>query len=259
MNALVKAEGISIRSNGLDQGQALVHDLSFHIERGEVLGIVGESGSGKSLSALALVGLLDQPLQATGVLRLKGQSFQLNNASSLARLRGSDIGMIFQDPRASLNPVRTIGAHFLETLRTHRSLDRSGCREEAIGLLEEVGIGDPDKRLLQFPHHLSGGTCQRVMIALALAARPKLLIADEPTTALDTTVQAQVLDLIDRLREEEGMAVLFISHDLAVIADISDRVLVMRHGQQVETLTNEALFSAPAEDYTRSLVNLALG
>ncbi|WJS05470.1 ABC transporter ATP-binding protein [Roseibium aggregatum] len=253
----MKVTDLTIRTvgdKGFHEQKMLVNGIDFHVNPGEVLGIVGESGSGKSLSCLSLLGLTGRSLKSAGQLHFSGQTYSLEDPDALRALRGKKIGAVFQNPRASLNPVRTIGAHFFEVLDRHG--EGGGNRKsQATALLEAVGIGEASRRLEQYPHQLSGGMCQRAMIALALAARPRLLIADEPTTALDTTIQAQVLDLIDEIRTKDGMSVIFVSHDLGVIADIADRVAVMRCGTIVETSACTTLFSSPATPYARSLVN----
>ncbi|WP_417766682.1 ABC transporter ATP-binding protein [Stappia sp.] len=257
MNTILDVKNLSIFTDaqpGGSEPNILVNSVDFHVNPGEVLGVVGESGSGKSLSCLALLGLIDGSLKTRGTLRFSGRTFFLDDPGSLRDLRGKKIGAVFQNPRDCLNPVRTIGAHFYEVLRKHGVKRAEDPRRQVAKMLEAVGVGDPAGRLAQYPHQLSGGLCQRVMIALALVARPELLIADEPTTALDTTVQAQVLDLIDEIRTREGMGVIFVSHDLGVIADIADRVAVMRRGTIVETSECADLFHRPSTPYARSLV-----
>ncbi len=238
-------------------GPCLVRDVGFALADRQVLGIVGESGSGKSLTCLALAGLLDRSLVARGTLTVGGVRYDLSSAARLRALRGVTLGMIFQDPRASLNPVRTIGAHFDQVLRRHAPNTGTGRRCRMLELLDAVRVPAGTQRLGQYPHQLSGGLCQRISIALALAAHPRVLIADEPTTALDTTVQAQILDLLDGLRAEHGMAVILISHDLAVISELADAVAVMQDGRIVESADLPALFDAPQSPYTRRLVGLA--
>ena len=255
-DTLLEAANISIRPRQRVSDRWLVDSVGFELNRGEVLGLVGESGSGKTLSTLALLGLAGARLDVTGALRFDGECFDLSAPDRLRPLRGARIGMIFQDPRLSLNPVRTIAGHFRE-LWPGRHGSGPSVRQRSADLLHSVGISDPDRRLRQYPHELSGGMCQRVMIALALATEPTLLIADEPTTALDTTVQAQILDLIDTLRRERGLSVIMISHDLAVISEIADRVAVMRHGRMVETGSQTAIFNNAQSAYTRSLVGFA--
>ena len=232
-----------------------VDGVGFALERGETLALVGESGSGKSLTSLALLQLVPPPgridpgsavvLDGTDVLALSGEK--------LRDLRGRRIGMIFQDPMTSLNPVFRVGDQITEGIRAHERISRQEARARALALLQEVGIPDPEARLKAYPHQLSGGMRQRVMIAIALAARPELLIADEPTTALDVTVQAQILEVLDRLRETRGMAVLLITHDLGIVAGRADHVAVMYAGQIVEQAPTAQLFARPSHPYTQGL------
>jgi peptide/nickel transport system ATP-binding protein len=232
-----------------------VDGVTFALERGETLALVGESGCGKSLTSLALLRLVPRPgridpgssirLGETDVLALEGEK--------LRDIRGRRIGMIFQDPMTSLNPVFTAGAQIAEAIRAHFPVSRAEARERSLRLLQEVGIPDPTSRLDAYPHQLSGGMRQRVMIAIALAAEPEILIADEPTTALDVTVQAQILEVLDRLRATRGMAVLLITHDLGIVAGRADRVAVMYAGQIVEEATTARLFANPSHPYTQGL------
>jgi peptide/nickel transport system ATP-binding protein len=233
-----------------------VRDLSFCVERGETVAIVGESGSGKSLTALALLGLLPPAARVTAGQILLGESdlTQLPDRA-LRNLRGREIAMIFQEPMTSLNPVVSIGRQIVEVLRRHERLTRAAARNRAVELLDLVRIPEPARRFDDYPHQLSGGMRQRVMIAIAIACAPKLLIADEPTTALDVTIQAQVLDLLDRLRRELDMALLLITHDLAVVAEWADRIVVMYAGRKVEEAAFDRLFAAPLHPYTRGLLN----
>jgi oligopeptide/dipeptide ABC transporter ATP-binding protein len=233
----------------------VLEDVAFDIDEGEVLGVVGESGSGKSMTALAIMGLL--PLGgrvATGRIAFEGRDITELPEREMQRLRGARMAMIFQEPMASLNPVLTIGEQIAEVLRRHRGLNRRAAHAEAIGLLKLVEIAAAERRVDDYPHQLSGGMRQRAMIAIALACRPKLLIADEPTTALDATVQAGILDLLRGLRRELGMAVLLITHDLGVVSDICERVVVMYAGRVAETGAAETLFARPAHPYTRALL-----
>jgi oligopeptide/dipeptide ABC transporter ATP-binding protein len=227
--------------------------VSFSVEQGESFGVVGESGSGKSLTALAVLGLVpDPPGRITrGTIRFAGEVL---DAKAQARLRGRDIAMIFQEPMSALNPVFTVGEQVAEGLRVHEHLSRRAARDRAVQLLEHVGIPDPRRRLAQYPHELSGGMRQRVMIAAALACRPRLLIADEPTTALDVTIQAQILALLAELQRETGMAVMLITHDLGVIAQVVRRVAVMYAGRVVETGPVVPVFGEPAHPYTAALL-----
>jgi peptide/nickel transport system ATP-binding protein len=232
-----------------------VDGVSFGLERGETLALVGESGCGKSLTSLALLQLVPSPgriepgsritLGNDDVLALKGEA--------LRRIRGRRIGMIFQDPMTSLNPVFTVGDQIVEGILAHFKMPRGKARERALHLLQEVGIPDPGERLQAYPHQLSGGMRQRVMIAIALAAEPEILVADEPTTALDVTVQAHILEVLDRLRTSRGMAVLLITHDLGIVAGRADRVAVMYAGQIIEETSTARLFANPSHPYTQGL------
>ena len=233
-----------------------VEDLSFTLAAGEVLGLVGESGSGKSVSALAILGLLPRPAArvVAGRVAFEGTGLLALPERRLRRLRGPGIGMIFQEPTSSLNPVFTIGDQITETLRAHERIGPAAARTRAIGLLDRVGIPSAARRLGDYPHQLSGGQRQRVMIAVALSCNPRLLIADEPTTALDVTIQAQILDLLLDLRAERGMAVLLITHNMGVVAETADRVLVMYAGRIAEQAPVDALFDHPAHPYTHGLL-----
>ncbi len=234
-----------------------VDGVSFHVEPGEILGIVGESGSGKSVTSLSLLGLVPSPpgrVEAGSSIRFRGEELVGAPERRLRQVRGNEIAMIFQEPMTSLNPVHTIGAQITESLRLHRGLGKREARARAVELLREVGITDPEARAHAYPHQLSGGMRQRVMIAIALSCEPALLIADEPTTALDVTIQAQILELILGLRERRGMAVLLITHDLGVVAEVCDRVVVMYAGQVVEEGPVEAIFRDPRHPYTQGLL-----
>ena len=232
-----------------------VDDVSFSVRAGETVAIVGESGSGKSLTAAAVMGLLPPAARiAAGAARLDGTDVLRLDEAALRRLRGGAMAMVFQDPMSSLNPVHRTGDQVAEAILAHRPMPASAARREAIGLFRRVGIADPERRARAFPHEMSGGMRQRVMIATAIANNPRLLIADEPTTALDVTVQAQILDLLADLRRETGMALVFITHNLAVVAEIADRVVVMYAGQVVEQGATEAVFARPLHPYTRALL-----
>lgn len=232
-----------------------VDGVSFSVDRGETLGIVGESGCGKSVTAESVMRLLDETTASyEGTVEFDGENVLTLSERRMRRLRGGSIAMIFQDPMSSLNPVYTIGNQLIEGIRVHRQIPRREARELAVEMLAMTGIPSPAKRMAEYPHQISGGMRQRVMIAMALACRPRLLIADEPTTALDVTTQAQILDLIDRLREEFEMGTIFITHDLGVVAEICDRVVVMYLGQVVEHSSVEDLFDSPRHPYTRGLL-----
>lgn len=232
-----------------------VDGVSFGLDRGETLALVGESGSGKSLTSLALLRLVPPPgrIDAGSSIRLGDTDVLALEGEALRRIRGRRIGMIFQDPMTSLNPVFTVGDQIAEGVRAHLPVTRSEARDRARALLQEVGIPDPGERLDAYPHQLSGGMRQRVMIAIALSAEPDILVADEPTTALDVTVQAQILEVLDRLRLSRGMAVLLITHDLGIVAGRADRVAVMYAGQIVEEASTADLFARPSHPYTQGL------
>jgi oligopeptide transport system ATP-binding protein len=246
-----------------------VNGVSFSIRPGETLAIVGESGSGKSTTGLALMGLIDRSNAAlSGSVRLRrkagGQCDVLRlPARELRKVRGNDIAMIFQEPMSSLNPVYSIGDQIAEAIRLHQRVDRSKTQDMALALVKELGIPNPEKAVASYPHQLSGGMRQRVMIAIALSCRPSLLIADEPTTALDVTVQAQILELLKRVQEQTGMAMIFITHNLGVVSEIADRTLVMYAGEVVEAVPTAELFEHPRMPYTaallRSLPRLGVG
>jgi peptide/nickel transport system ATP-binding protein/oligopeptide transport system ATP-binding protein len=233
-----------------------VNDVSFHLERGELLGVVGESGSGKSVTMMSLIRLLPIPPAElrSGEVLLGGRDLLKMPDEELRQVRGAKVGFVFQDPMTSLNPVFTVGHQLMEPLREHRSMTKPQAEARAVELLELVGIPDARKRLKAYPHQFSGGMRQRVMIAIALACDPDVLIADEPTTALDVTIQAQILELVKDLRQKLGMAIIWITHDLGVIAGIADRVMVMYGGQVVEQAPVGELFARPQHPYTRALL-----
>ena len=247
---------LEVRDLRIDvDGVPVVRGVGLHLDRGETLALVGESGCGKSLTALALPGLLPPVARcAAGALRLRGRDLTGLGEPGLRRIRGNELSMIFQEPSTSLNPLMTVEGQLVETFRAHQRLDPAAARAAAREMLERVGIPDPPARLRQYPFELSGGMCQRVMIAIALACRPALLIADEPTTALDVTIQAQILDLVKRMRSELGTAVLLITHDLGVVADMADRVAVMYAGAIVEEGKVFDIFERPRHPYTRLLL-----
>jgi len=233
-----------------------IEDVSLELDEGEILGIVGESGSGKSVTALTIMGLLPQPPAriAAGSVRFAGEELTTASPGRMEKIRGAGISMVFQEPMTSLNPVFTIGEQITETVAAHESISASARRDRAIEMLDRVGIPSASRRLDDYPHQLSGGQRQRVMIAMALACRPKLLIADEPTTALDVTIQAQVLDLLMDLRDQLGMAIMIITHNMGVIAEVADRVLVMYAGRIVEQSPVADLFDKPQHPYTKGLL-----
>lgn len=231
-----------------------VRDVSFTLQRGETLGLIGESGSGKSITALSLMGLLPDVARASGSVRLDGQELLAMSDSQMCQLRGRRMAMVFQEPMTALNPVHTVGRQVAEPLRLHQKLSAAQAREAAIALLDRVGIPQPAQRFDAWPHQFSGGQRQRITIAMALACNPDLLIADEPTTALDVTVQQQILDLIADLVDERGMSLILISHDLGVISQNVDRMLVMYGGSVVESGATEQVFGNMAHPYTRGLL-----
>jgi oligopeptide/dipeptide ABC transporter ATP-binding protein len=233
-----------------------VEEVTFSLDKGEILGIVGESGSGKSVTALTIMGLLPTPPArvAAGEVRFAGQVLTELSDARMQRIRGPGIAMVFQEPMTSLNPVFTIGEQIMETIRAHERLPQRAVYARAVEMLEKVGIPSAARRMTDYPHQLSGGQRQRVMIAIALACNPKLLIADEPTTALDVTIQAQILDLLLDLRDEFGMAIMIITHNMGVIAETADRVLVMYAGRVVEEAPVARLFDQPLHPYTQGLL-----
>ncbi|HLA12469.1 MAG TPA: ABC transporter ATP-binding protein [Pyrinomonadaceae bacterium] len=232
-----------------------VEGVSFYLDRGELLGLVGESGCGKSITALSIMRLIAPPGEiVAGEITFDGKDVLALSEAEMRRIRGDDIAMIFQDPMTSLNPVYTVGEQIAEALRLHRDLSRKEARIGAVEAMREVAIPDPSRRLNDYPHQLSGGMRQRVMIAMALACDPKLLIADEPTTALDVTIQAQILELLDNLRKTRDLAVLLITHDLGVVAEVADRVAVMYTGRIVEESPVIELFARPKHPYTEGLL-----
>ena len=235
-------------------GVEVVRGVDFSIESGEAVGLVGESGSGKSVTWLAVTRLLGPAVTISGSVLLAGEDVLRASPARMDKIRGGRIAMIFQDPASALNPVRRVGKQVAEALRLHRGMDAAAARAETIRLFDLVGLPDAAWRFSAYPHELSGGQNQRVMIAMALAGRPDLLVADEPTTALDATIQAQILDLLDRLRAEFGMALLLITHDLGVVSRVCDRIAVMYAGTIVETAPADRLFRGAAHPYTRGLL-----
>ncbi|MDW8443640.1 MAG: dipeptide/oligopeptide/nickel ABC transporter permease/ATP-binding protein [Acetobacteraceae bacterium] len=254
-DALLEVEGLTVEIDTPSGAIRPVQDVSFSVRAGETVAIVGESGSGKSLTAAAVMGLLPPAARIqAGAAYLDGTDLLRLDESTLRRLRGSALAMVFQDPMSSLNPVHRTGDQVAEVILAHRRLPRAVVRREVIDLFRRVGIADPELRADAFPHEMSGGMRQRVMIAMAIANNPRLLIADEPTTALDVTVQAQILDLLAGLRRQTGMALVLITHNLGVVAEIADRVVVMYAGQVVEQGETKAVFARPMHPYTRALL-----
>ena len=230
-------------------------DINIEIKRGEIVGLVGESGSGKSTVANAIIDLIDEPGKVSeGSIYLSDINIHENKKNILS-LRGKKIGFIFQDPQTSLNPILTIGQQLIETIQTHLNLSNSEAKEKSINLLKEVGIKDAEKRFNDYPHQFSGGMRQRVVISLSLCCEPELLIADEPTTALDVSIQSQILELIKKLTKERNLAVILITHDMGVIAETTNRVAVMKNGNLVELGTTKQILTEPKETYTKSLVS----
>jgi peptide/nickel transport system ATP-binding protein len=251
---ILKVKDLRVSFQMGDVWSEVVKGISFDLDRNQTLAIVGESGSGKSVTSLAIMRLLALNSRLQGSIRLNGNEMLTLPEERLRRIRGSEVSMIFQEPMTSLNPVMTIGEQIAETLRAHKGQSQTDAWREAVQLLDQVRIPDAAARARYFPHECSGGMRQRAMIAMAIACKPSLLIADEPTTALDVTVQAQILDLIRDLQKAQGMAVLFITHDLGVVAELADRVLVMNRGDTVEDGSTEQIFSAPRAPYTRALL-----
>lgn len=250
-----RAEGLRVRDLVVQiDGRRVVDGVSFDIPDGSRLGLIGESGSGKSLTALAVLGLLPEGAQASGSIRWNGTELIGRPDRALARLRGDEIGIVFQEPRTALNPIRTVGRQIAESIRIHEGIGRREARERAIQEAERVRLPDPTTIVDRYPHQLSGGQRQRVAIAMALACRPRLLIADEPTTALDVTIQAEILTLLLRLVEDEGMSLAFITHDLAVLAQVATDGVVLEHGRVVEHAPVSTLLSAPGSPVTQGLL-----
>jgi len=253
--ALLEVRNLRVEFNTRRGTLVAVDDLSFEIAPGEVLGVVGESGAGKSITGSAIIGLLEPPGRiAAGEIVLEGRRIDTLPADEMRKIRGRKIGAIFQDPLTSLNPLYTIGEQIVETIRTHLPLDASAARRRAIELLGEVGITAPERRIDYFPHQFSGGMRQRVVIALALCANPRLVIADEPTTALDVSIQAQIIALLKRLCRDHGTAVMLVTHDMGVIAETADRVAVMYAGRMAEIGPVQAVIHDPQHPYTAGLM-----
>ena len=253
--ALLDVKELSVHFGDKNTPFKAVDRISYQVAQGEVLGIVGESGSGKSVSSLAIMGLIDHPG------RVSAESLQFENTNLLTleskakrQLIGADVAMIFQDPMTSLNPAYTVGFQIMEALKTHEGGTKKARKDRTLELLRLVGIPDPESRIGVYPHQLSGGMSQRVMIAMAIACRPKLLIADEPTTALDVTIQAQIMELLLELQKKECMSLILITHDLALVAEAADRIIVMYAGQIVEEGTAKDIFREPKHPYTQALL-----
>lgn len=254
--AVLSVRDLSVSVRTEDGMLALVQKISFELKRGETLAVAGESGSGKSITSLAIMGLLPPPaVRVTGgTITLDGQTLTTLPEAEMRQVRGNRVAMIFQEPMTSLNPVMTIGTQLVEAIRAHAPLSRKAARAEALTALTAVRLSEPARRMLQFPHELSGGMRQRVMIAMALALKPDVLIADEPTTALDVTVQREVLDLLRDLQQAHGTAILLITHDMGVVAEMADRVVIMRNGRVEEAGDVRQIFATPGQTYTRDLL-----
>jgi peptide/nickel transport system ATP-binding protein len=254
--ALLEVENLQTHFRTPDGGvNRAVEGLSFSVEAGETVAIVGESGCGKSVTSMSILRLLPEPpAKIAGAIRFDGQDLLKLSERQMRCIRGNEISMIFQEPMTSLNPVMSIGNQIGEALQLHQGMSRKEARSKAVEMLSLVGIPAPDKRVKEYPHQLSGGMRQRVVIAIALACSPKLLIADEPTTALDVTIQAQILDLMRSLKERVGAAIILITHDLGVVAEVAERVIVMYAGRKVEEAQVERLFSQPKHPYTQGLL-----
>ncbi|MEA2609588.1 MAG: peptide/nickel transport system ATP-binding protein [Chloroflexota bacterium] len=252
---LLEVKGLHTSFRTRDGLVRAVDGIDFHVDRGEIMGLVGESGCGKSVTSLSIMGLVGKPGRVdAGEVVFDGRDLLKLPNDEMRKLRGDRISMIFQQPQSSLNPVRDVGRQIGEVLEIHRGMKRGPARDRALKLLRMVGIADPERRLKSYPHEMSGGMAQRVMIAMALACEPELLIADEPTTALDVTIQAQILDLMRNLREQTGTAIILITHDLGVVAEMCDRVAVMYAGEIVEQTDVTSLFRRPKHPYTRGLI-----
>lgn len=256
MDSLLTVDGLSVQFNTKKGINTAVDGISFSVGKGEILGIVGESGCGKSVTSLSILRLLGTNARISqGSVKLEGRELLSLSEDEMCKIRGNEIAMIFQDPMTALNPTLTIGDQLIEPLVIHQGFNKKDARKEAVEVLKKVGISAPEKRLKEYPHQLSGGMRQRVMIAMAVSCAPKLLIADEPTTALDVTIQAQILDLIRDLNESMGTSVVFITHDLGVVSELCDTVIVMYTGHIVEQAPVQELFASPKHPYTVGLLN----
>jgi len=253
--ALLEVENLQTHFRTPDGVNRAVDGLSFHVEAGETVAIVGESGCGKSVTSMSILRLIPEPPgKIAGSIRFQGKDLLKLSDREMRAIRGNEISMIFQEPMTSLNPVLTVGRQIGETLRLHQGLNKQQAEARAVEMLRLVGIPEPERRVREYPHQLSGGMRQRVMIAIALACNPKLLIADEPTTALDVTIQAQILDLMRDLKHRVGAAIILITHDLGVVAEVAERVVVMYAGRKVEEAAVGPLFRSPKHPYTQGLL-----
>lgn len=252
---LLQVKDLNIEFHDHLTPETVVYDFDLELREGEIVGLVGESGSGKSMSALAIAGLLSRKdMKKRGQILFQGKELLTCERSDLRKIQGNDIGIIFQEPMTSLNPVRQIGWQVEEALRIHTDMGKEERRQRGLEMLRQVELPDVERIYRQYPHELSGGMRQRVMIAAAMICHPRILIADEPTTALDVTIQAQILELLRRMNREQGTAILFISHDLSLVRQLCQRVLVMQGGYVVESGDTEEIFRAPKQDYTRKLI-----
>ena len=256
MPELLKVENLKVQFQTSAGPVTAVNNLNFGIDQGKILGIVGESGSGKSVSMNAIMGLIrDKNASISGSVHYQGKNLIELSDDEMRGIRGKEIAMIFQDPMTALTPVYTVGWHIIEQIRFHSDISKSAAKKRAIEILDEVGIPDPVTRVDQYPHEYSGGMRQRAIIAMALALNPLLLIADEPTTALDVTIQAQILDLLKKLQRQYGSAIIIITHDMGVVSEIADEVLVMYAGTMVERGSKSQIFKSAAHPYTKGLMN----
>jgi oligopeptide/dipeptide ABC transporter ATP-binding protein len=254
-HAVLSARNVHTTFHTHGRSVQAVRGVSFHVEHKEILAVVGESGSGKSVLMKSIMGLMPDNAQVVAEeIRFQEQELSTMTPEQLRKIRGKEIAMVFQDPMTALNPLRTIGYHLVEVLKRHRKMNGKEAQKEAIQVLKQVGISSPEKRLMQYPHEFSGGMRQRALIAMALCCKPKLLIADEPTTALDVTIQAQILELLKTLQEENGMSVVLITHDLGVVASLSHRICVMYGGLIMEEGLTDEIFYAPKHPYTKALL-----
>ncbi len=256
MEKLLEVENLSVSFRNQNKKVTVIEGLSFFLRKGETLGIVGESGSGKSVTSLAVMDLLPQnTAEVSGSILFEGTDLTKLSEKEMQQVRGNKIAMIFQEPMTSLNPVQSCGKQIMEPLFLHTKISKDEAKKKAVELLTLCGIPAPEQRFHEYPHQLSGGMRQRIMIAIALACRPKLLIADEPTTALDVTIQAQILELMKKLKEKIDMSIMMITHDLGIVAESCDRVVIMYAGQIMESGTVEEIFKNPLHPYTRGLMN----
>lgn len=257
MSALLEIEDLRVTFNTRYGEVTALDSVSMHVNAGETLGVVGESGCGKSITALSTMGLIPMPPGriAGGAIRLNGEDLTKASDARMRALRGGEIAMIFQEPMTSLNPVFTVGDQIAEAIMLHQNVSRDQALKDAVALLDRVGIPSPDKRALDYPHQLSGGMRQRVMIAMAVSCRPKVLIADEPTTALDVTVQAQIFDLLNEIQRDYGSAIILITHDMGAISEMADRVAVMYAGRVIEDATADQVLDTPQHPYARGLIS----